>query len=187
MDPRQSTWAAGEYFPLNCLKCFNAANTFSFYLYPQFKAIVSSSSIFDLRTFSLQSDIPVDKRHFGSSPLFWENVEGFEQYNPARPDLLPNWKTPMLVVHGTKDFRCSVTEGLGAFHTLQALGTPSRLLLFVGHGHSSYYGRAQNWLEYHRQVFAWLNKFTGITDEAELSLKIPMMPQIDKNRHLTIY
>ncbi|KAI0898498.1 alpha/beta-hydrolase [Annulohypoxylon nitens] len=137
----------------------------------RFKAIVSSSSIFDLRTFSLQSDIPVDKRHFGSSPLFWENVEGFERYNPARPDLLPNWKTPMLVVHGTKDFRCSVTEGLGAFHTLQALGTPSRLLLFVGHDHSSYYGRAQNWLEYHRQVFAWLNRFTGITDEAELSLE----------------
>ncbi|KAI0890296.1 prolyl oligopeptidase [Annulohypoxylon maeteangense] len=133
----------------------------------RFKAMISRSGVFDLPTYLLQRDILFNTFDFDGSPLLWENAEGLERYNPARPDLLRKWKTPMLVVHGTHDYRCPLSEALCAFHTLQALGTPSRLLLFRGEGHGSVGGPA-NKLEYQRQVFAWVNKYTGNADEADV-------------------
>ncbi|KAI1381828.1 prolyl oligopeptidase [Hypoxylon crocopeplum] len=124
----------------------------------RFKAMVCDSGIFHLPTHSLQSDVPLSREDFTSNEIM-------EQQNPARPDLLPNWKTPMLVIHNNRDYRCPFTEGLAAFHHLQSLGTPSRLLTFSDEGHSL--GDPGNGLEYHRQVFAWVNKYTGIAEQPE--------------------
>jgi len=60
----------------------------------------------------------------------WKNYENMEKYNPARPDLLGNWKTPMLIIHSDLDYRCLLSDGMAAFGVLQALGTPSRFLNF---------------------------------------------------------
>ncbi|OTA69136.1 alpha/beta-hydrolase [Hypoxylon sp. EC38] len=130
----------------------------------QFKAMVSGMGIFNLPQWTLQTDrIHIDDDKFGGEPLVWKNFENMERYNPARRDLLPNWKTPMLIAHGEKDHRCPVTEGLAAFHALQALGTPSRLLLIADGNHGI--DNCEDVLEWHRQVFAWVNKYTGIADE----------------------
>jgi dipeptidyl aminopeptidase/acylaminoacyl peptidase len=39
------------------------------------------------------------------------------RYNPV--EYIPNWSTPMLIVHGSKDYRLPETDGIGAFHALQ--------------------------------------------------------------------
>ncbi|KAI0845514.1 alpha/beta-hydrolase [Daldinia vernicosa] len=132
----------------------------------RFKAMVSWGSIFHLPTYFMERDrfLSFDKTHrFSGSEILWKNPEGLERFNPARPDLLPNWKTPMLVVHGNDDFRCPVTGGLAAFRTLQLLGTPSRLLIFLNEGHGGY--KPQNNLKYLREAFAWINKYTGLGEE----------------------
>ncbi|KAI0116890.1 prolyl oligopeptidase [Daldinia grandis] len=132
----------------------------------RFKAIVSWGGIFHLPTYFMERDtfLSFDKTHrFSGTEILWKNPEGLEQFNPARPDLLPNWKTPMLVVHGNNDFRCPVTGGIAAFRTLQLLETPSRLLIFLDEGHGGY--KLQNILKYHREVFAWINKYTGLGEE----------------------
>ncbi|KAI4866235.1 prolyl oligopeptidase [Hypoxylon rubiginosum] len=126
----------------------------------RFKALVCHDGIFHVPSFMLQTDYLGDTRDFGGPPVLWQNVEGLERYNPARPDLLPNWKTPMLVIHSDKDYRCPITDGLAAFHTLQLLGTPSKFLTFLDEGHMVL--KEENSLEWHRQVFAWINKYTGI-------------------------
>ncbi|KAF7535692.1 hypothetical protein G7054_g5169 [Neopestalotiopsis clavispora] len=97
---------------------------------------------------------------FGGTPFLWNNFDGLERYNPARPDLLKNWKTPMLVAHSDGDFGRPVTEGLGAYHTLKALGTPARFLSFADEGQVLV--RGENLLEWYRQVFAWVNKWSGV-------------------------
>ncbi|KAI1079110.1 prolyl oligopeptidase [Whalleya microplaca] len=126
----------------------------------RFKAMVCHDGIFHLPSFMLQSDFVGDEDEFGGPPLLWKNPEGLERFNPARPDLLKNWKTPMLVVHSDRDYRCPITDGLAAYHTLQALGTPSRFLTFPDENH--WVLKEENSLEWHRQVFAWINKYTGV-------------------------
>lgn len=102
---------------------------------------------------------------FGGPPFLWSNFDGLERYNPARSDLLRNWTTPMLVIHSDRDYRCPVTDGLAAFHTLKALGTPARFLNFPDENH--FVLREENSLEWHRQVFAWINRFSGVAARQE--------------------
>ncbi|MGD8787601.1 MAG: S9 family peptidase, partial [Phycisphaerales bacterium] len=56
----------------------------------------------------------------------WDNPTGYERHNPV--NLVKNWKTPMLVIHGALDFRVADTQGLGTFNALQRLDIPSKLL-----------------------------------------------------------
>ncbi|KAI1779691.1 prolyl oligopeptidase [Hypoxylon cercidicola] len=127
----------------------------------RFKAMVCHDGVFHVPSFMLQTDYIGGTTEFGGPPILWKNIEGLERYNPARPDLLPNWKTPMLVIHSDKDYRCPITDGLAAFNTLQLLGTPSRFLTFPDECH--WVLNEENSLEWHRQVFAWINKYTGIS------------------------
>ena len=53
-------------------------------------------------------------------------------------EYVQNSKTPQLIVHGEKDYRVPVTEGLGAFTALQRLGVPSKFLYFPDEGISYY-------------------------------------------------
>jgi dipeptidyl aminopeptidase/acylaminoacyl peptidase len=41
----------------------------------------------------------------------------------------------MLFRHGSKDYRLAETESIGAFHALQQLGIPTRLLIFPNENH----------------------------------------------------
>ncbi|KAI0843245.1 prolyl oligopeptidase [Hypoxylon sp. FL0890] len=128
----------------------------------RFKAMVCCNGMFDLPTHMLQCDFPLGYDEFGGSWKMWENLDGLQRYNPARVDLLPNWKTPMLVVHGGKDYRCPLTDGLAAFHTLKALETPSRFVVFPEEGHGV--EEENNIVNCFREIFNWINRYTEITD-----------------------
>jgi hypothetical protein len=67
---------------------------------------------------------------FQGPVLPWMNYKNLKKYNPARHDLLENWKTPMLIIHSDLDYRCVVTDGIAAFGVLQMLQTPSKFLNF---------------------------------------------------------
>ena len=46
-----------------------------------------------------------------------------------------NFKTPTLVLHGEKDYRVPVTQGLAYFNTLRQKGVPTRLVYFPDENH----------------------------------------------------
>lgn len=46
-----------------------------------------------------------------------------------------NFKTPMLLIHGQKDYRVDLSEGLQMFTALQRMGVPSQLIYFPDEGH----------------------------------------------------
>ncbi|KAH9888156.1 prolyl oligopeptidase [Xylariomycetidae sp. FL2044] len=133
----------------------------------RFKAMVSHAGIFNTPSFFLQTDLCDPEEHFGGASFLWENPKGLRKHNPAHPDLLRKWKTPMLVVHGDRDYSVPLTEGLAAFHTLQARGVPSRFLTFSDEGH--WVVGEENSLEWHRQVFDWLNKYSGARGKGRTS------------------
>lgn len=57
------------------------------------------------------------EREFGAPPWTKEGYELSEKFNPAR--LVGKWNVPMLIVHGSKDYRLPDTEGISAFQALQ--------------------------------------------------------------------
>ncbi|KAI9732281.1 MAG: hypothetical protein M1818_007601 [Claussenomyces sp. TS43310] len=132
----------------------------------KFKAIVCHDGIINTQGF-LAGDDYYDKSHFNGSMLPWENFENLNKWNPARPDLLKNWKTPMLVIHSDLDYRCPITDGWSAFATLQAHGTPSKYLNFPDEGH--WVLKPENSLVWHHTVIDWINKYSGISKAQEES------------------
>jgi dipeptidyl aminopeptidase/acylaminoacyl peptidase len=93
----------------------------------------------------------------------WENGGSFtkdlsvtEKFNPLLH--IKDWKKPMLIVHGEKDYRIPVTQGLGAFNVLQRRGIESRLLVFPDENH--WVLKPQNSVQWHSEVLGWLDRWT---------------------------
>ncbi|KAK8079555.1 oligopeptidase family protein [Apiospora hydei] len=128
----------------------------------RFKAIVSHDGVYDVPTSCITSDYVDEDAEYGGPPVIWKNNDGLERYNPARPDLLPNWTTPMLVIHSDNDYRVPVTDGVAAFHTLRALGTPARFVSFPDENH--WVLKPENSLQWHRVVFDWINRWSGVAE-----------------------
>jgi len=89
----------------------------------------------------------------GGTP--WEHPEGYDRINPIA--FVKAWKTPMLVIHGMKDFRIPYTQGLATFTALQRKGIPSKLLLFPDENH--WVLKPANAVQWHDTVLGWLDQW----------------------------
>jgi len=85
----------------------------------------------------------------------WENPDRYEKQNPV--NYVQNWKTPMLVIHGEKDFRVVNTQGLATFNVLQRRGIPSKLLYFPDENH--WVLKPYNSIQWHDTVIGWLDQW----------------------------
>jgi dipeptidyl aminopeptidase/acylaminoacyl peptidase len=85
----------------------------------------------------------------------WENPEGYEKHNPV--NYVQNWKTPMLVIHGARDYRVVDTQGLGTFNALQRRGIPSKLVYFPDESH--WVQKPHNSIFWHQTVIGWLDRW----------------------------
>jgi len=85
----------------------------------------------------------------------WDNPEGYTKHNPI--DHVKNWKTPMLVVHGGRDYRIPDTQGMSVFTALQRRGIPSQFLYFPDENH--WVLKPANSIQWHETVLAWLARW----------------------------
>jgi dipeptidyl aminopeptidase/acylaminoacyl peptidase len=85
----------------------------------------------------------------------YANPSGYTKDSPL--NLVQNWKTPMLVIHGGKDYRVVDTQGLATFTLLQRKGIPSKLLYFPDENH--WVQKPANSIQWHETVIAWLNQW----------------------------
>lgn len=89
---------------------------------------------------------------------YWKSPETQKKYNQFSPHrFVKDWKTPLLVVHGQKDFRVPVTQGIEAFTAAQIQKVPSRFLYFPDEGH--WVQSPQNGVLWHRIYFDWLDRY----------------------------
>jgi dipeptidyl aminopeptidase/acylaminoacyl peptidase len=86
----------------------------------------------------------------------WEQPGNFTKHNPI--DLVQHWKTPMLVIHGAKDYRVVDTQGLSTFTALQRRGVPSRFLHFPDENH--WVLKPANSILWHETVLEWIGRWT---------------------------
>jgi dipeptidyl aminopeptidase/acylaminoacyl peptidase len=122
----------------------------------RFRCLVTHDGLFDTRAGFFETDeLWFPTWEFGSLP--WVNMTGFEQFNPSL--YVANWKTPMLVIHGGRDYRLPITQGLGVFTALQRQGIPSKMLFFPEENH--WVLRPKNSIMWYDTVLSWLDQWTA--------------------------
>ena len=82
--------------------------------------------------------------------------EWFEVFSPET--YAKNWNTPKLIIHGGKDYRVPLTEGLSAFTALQLRGIPSEFLYLYEENH--WVLKAENQVKWFDEVFKFFDKYT---------------------------
>jgi acylaminoacyl-peptidase len=119
-----------------------------------FKALVSHCGIFDTRAmgYSTEELWFTDWENGGS---VFSKPANYETFNPLLH--AEKWRVPMLVIHGDKDFRVPLTQGIGSFTACQAKSIESKYLRFPDENH--WVLKPQNSMQWHREVFGWLEKW----------------------------
>ena len=121
----------------------------------RFKCLVQHDGVFDARAMAYETEeLWFDIWDHGGKTYF-EDPEAYERWNPVNH--VANWKTPMLVITGEKDFRIPYTQGLASFTALQMKGIDSKLLVFPDENH--WVLKPKNSLQWHNTVFDWLAKY----------------------------
>lgn len=70
---------------------------------------------------------------------------------------IDKWDTPILCIHGEKDYRINANQGMGAFNAARMRGIPAELLLFPDENH--WVLKPQNGILWQRTFFNWLDKW----------------------------
>ncbi|CAM4503439.1 S9 family peptidase [Corallococcus exiguus] len=120
-----------------------------------FQCLVNHDGIFDERAAYYDTE-ELWFPEWEHKALPWEKPESYEKFNPVNQ--VAKWKTPMLVIHGGKDYRVVDTQGIATFTALQRRGIPSRFLYFPDENH--WVLKPQNSIQWHDEVLGWLDRWT---------------------------
>ena len=125
----------------------------------RFKCFISHDGAFNLE--SMYTD--TEEAWFSN----WEYDDAFwnkkltdrskKTYDNSPHKFIDNWDTPILCIHGEKDYRINYTQGMGAFNAARMKGIPAELLIFPDENH--WVLKPQNGILWQRTFFAWLDKW----------------------------
>ncbi len=122
------------------------------------KCLVNHDGVFDTRAMGFATEeLWFTEWENGGTP--WQPGTTYETFNPALH--VDKWVKPQLVVQGQLDYRIPVEQGLATFSALQRKGVPSKLLYFPNENH--WVLKAQNSVQWHKEVLDWLDQWTGNT------------------------
>ncbi len=123
----------------------------------RFCSMISHCGVFNLESMYGTTEELFFVNHDLGGP-YWKSPEILSKYKAFSPhNYIGNWKTPLLVIHGEKDFRVPIGQGMEAFNAAQVQGVPSRFLYFPGEGH--WVNSPQNSVLWQRVFFEWLDKY----------------------------
>ena len=123
------------------------------------KCLVTHDGVFDDRMmgYSTEELWFAEWEHGGLGHTPWSDPAAYERFNPS--DHVAAWRVPQLIIHGGRDYRIPLEQGLGAFDALQRRGIESRLLVFPDENH--WVLKPANSLQWHDTVEAWLRAHVG--------------------------
>ena len=122
----------------------------------RFKCIVNHAGVYDLLS-QYASDVTQGRaQSMGGEP--WEGIDVIDRWNPAR--FASGFTTPMLVIHGEKDYRVPVSQGLECYGVLKAKGVSARLVYFPDENH--WVLKPANSILWYREVLGWMKRWLGV-------------------------
>ena len=124
----------------------------------RFKAFIAHDGFFNME----QQYLETEELWFTNWDLggaYWEKNNPAVQRSYANsPHLfVDKWDTPILCIHGEKDFRILASQGIAAFNAAKLRGVPAQLLIFPDENH--WVLKPQNGILWQRTFFAWLDKW----------------------------
>ena len=120
----------------------------------RFKALISHAGLVNLETQWGTSDTIYGRELVMGGPV-WEQNETWRSQNPVR--FAANFKTPMLLSIGEKDYRVPLNNTLEMWALLQRLQVPSRLLVWPDENH--WILNPENSRVFYREVADWLARW----------------------------
>ncbi len=123
----------------------------------RFKALVTHCGVWNLESmYGATDELWFADWEFGGPP--WSAPEDYAKFSPHKlASKLGEFKTPHLVVHNDRDYRCPLDQGLQLFTALQRQGVPSRLVNFPDEGH--WVAKPGNSLRWHEEVLGWVVRY----------------------------
>jgi dipeptidyl aminopeptidase/acylaminoacyl peptidase len=121
----------------------------------RFDAFIAHDGIFNFESMYLQTEEMFFVNWDYGGP-YWDKSTK-KTYDNSPHKFVDQWDTPIMVVHGEKDFRIAYTQGMSAFNAAQLRGIPSKFLFFPNENH--WVLRPQNGILWQREFFSWLDKW----------------------------
>ena len=131
----------------------------------RFKAFIAHDGIFNTQ----QQYVETEEMWFpnwdmGQAPWYKDAQGKRAKVFETSPHLyVDRWDTPILCIHGQKDFRIEYTQAESAFTAARVRGIPAQLLLFPDENH--WVLKPQNGILWQRTFFRWLDKWLKNEDK----------------------
>ncbi|RCK75804.1 MAG: Alanyl dipeptidyl peptidase [Ignavibacteriae bacterium] len=121
----------------------------------RFAALINHAGVYNLMA-QFASDVTYGReRAYGGSP--WYNKQNVQKWSPA--EFAENFNTPMLVIHGERDYRVPINHALECYGVLKGKGIPARLVYFPDENH--WILTPQNSIYWYKEFYDWLKRFIG--------------------------
>ena len=125
----------------------------------RFKAFIAHDGAFNLAAMYTETE----ENWFSN----WEYDEAYwhrpqmprakQTYHDSPHKMVEKWDTPILCIHGEKDYRINYTQGMSAFNAARMKGIPAELLIFPDENH--WVLKPQNGILWQRTFFNWLDRW----------------------------
>ncbi len=125
----------------------------------RFKAFIAHDGAFNLAAMYTETE----ENWFSN----WEYDEAYwhrpqmprakKTYHDSPHKMVEKWDTPILCIHGEKDYRINATQGMSAFNAARMKGIPAELLIFPDENH--WVLKPQNGVLWQRTFFDFLGKW----------------------------
>ena len=124
----------------------------------RFKAFIAHDGIFNMDMQYLETE----EKWFANWDMggaYWEKGNAVAQRTFANsPHLfVDKWDTPILCIHGEKDYRILANQAMAAFDAAIMRGVPAELLIYPDENH--WVLKPQNGILWQRTFFEWLDKW----------------------------
>ena len=158
------TFAKEPYVDTDHLGCVGASfGGFSVYWLAghhdkRFKAFIAHDGIFNIE----QQYLETEEMWFANWDMggaYWDKNNAIAQRTFANSPhkFVDKWDTPILCIHGEKDYRILASQGMSAFNAAILRGIPAELLIYPDENH--WVLKPQNGILWQRTFFAWLDKW----------------------------
>ena len=125
----------------------------------RFKCFIAHDGAFNLE--SMYTD--TEEAWFSNweyDDAFWnknQTSNARKTYDNSPHKFVDRWDTPILCIHGEKDYRINYNQGMGAFNAARMRGIPAELLIFPDENH--WVLKPQNGVLWQRTFFGWLDRW----------------------------
>ena len=125
----------------------------------RFKCFIAHDGAFNLQSMYTDTE-EVWFSNWEYDDAYWnkdQTANAKKTYENSPHLFVDKWDTPILCIHGEKDYRINANQGFGAFNAARLRGIPAELLIFPDENH--WVLKPQNGILWQRTFFNWLDKW----------------------------